>query len=715
MNERAAASALVDGADSQSLRARLDELLFALSHGFIDLPAEEISRGIEDGLGRIAELCGFLRGDVMQFSDDQASFSFTHRHSRAGASNGIPLGIERPTSTFAWSLAQLIARKPVQLDRDNLPPDAAAERAAMQLAGSRHIMSVPLSVAGRVIGAVGFQTKESIDPTLFRALCQAGEVFASALDRRRADDALRERMRFEEMLLALSTRFINTPVDELNAIIAAALAEIGEALAFDRVAVFELAGRRSHFALRHEWCAEDVETFSRSMTGMSVDEFGWPLTELREGRSVIFGADDMPADAPAARRVLSRDGTQLLVTIPLVVDGSVVGCMGFHKIRSALRPTEHELVGLRLLGEIVANALARHRAEQMRQQAFEEIARLKVRAEGERDYLREEIRSDGRLDTFVGSSPAIRRVLDLVDDVASTSAIVLICGESGVGKELVARAIHARSRRADGPLVKVNCASIPKELFESEFFGHVRGAFTGAHRDRVGRFELADRGTLFLDEVGEIPIELQAKLLRVLQEGELERVGDDRTRRVDVRVIAATNRNLSEEVNAGHFRADLFYRLSVFPVEVPPLRARAEDVLPLAEHFLRLHGRALGRSGLEIGPAQRGLLMAYNWPGNVRELSHVIERAVILSRQAPLRLELALNATEAPAVAPANGLYTEAQLRELERNNLIVALERASWRIAGPSGAAALLGISPSTLRDRMCSLDVRRPVQGAA
>jgi len=298
----------------------------------------------------------------------------------------------------------------------------------------------------------------------------------------------------------------------------------------------------------------------------------------------------------------------------------------------------------------------------------------------------------------------------MVDAVASTKATVLIHGESGVGKELIARAIHAKSTRSAGPLVKMNCASIPKELFESEFFGHVRGAFTGAQRDRVGRFELADRGTIFLDEVGELPLEMQSKLLRVLQESEFERVGDDRTRRVDVRVIAATNKNLEADVARGAFRPDLYYRLSVFPIEVPPLRARREDIIALAEFFLRRYCRELGRIPPTLTEAQRELLTGYEWPGNVRELENVIERAVILAQGGALRLDLALSiGSSVPAPATSERVLTDTELRTLERDNLVAALERVAWRVSDSGGAAELLGVRPSTLRDRMKALGIRR------
>jgi transcriptional regulator with GAF, ATPase, and Fis domain len=295
---------------------------------------------------------------------------------------------------------------------------------------------------------------------------------------------------------------------------------------------------------------------------------------------------------------------------------------------------------------------------------------------------------------------------------------VLILGESGVGKEMIARAIHDGSPRAGKSLVKVNCASIPKELFESEFFGHVKGAFTGAHRDRVGRLQLADGGTVFLDEVGEIPLDLQGKLLRALQEREFERVGDDRTVRVDVRVVAATNRNLDAEVKAGRFREDLYYRLGVFPIVVPPLRDRRQDIAPLAEHFLTRSCVDLGREPMRLSNQQVKQLMRHGWPGNIRELRNVIERAVILSNGGRARLDLAMPddsepdpiATAVPLQPNEGDFVTDAEMREREKTNLVVALRHANWRVWGPDGAAALLGIKPSTLTYRMKIFGIRKP-----
>jgi PAS domain S-box-containing protein len=361
----------------------------------------------------------------------------------------------------------------------------------------------------------------------------------------------------------------------------------------------------------------------------------------------------------------------------------------------------------------------RNRSEAKLREAYGEIARLKEELERERDYLREEVQVSMNFGRIIGESPALAAMLARIEAVADTPANVLIVGETGTGKELVAHAIHARSRRADAPLVKVNCASIPHELFESEFFGHAKGAFTGAYKDRVGRFQLADGGTIFLDEVGEIPLDLQGKLLRVLQERELERVGEDVTRQVDVRVIAATNRDLEKEVEAGNFREDLYYRLSVFPIQMPPLRKRGDDVIQLAVHFLEQVCREFGRPVPNFTQTQVDAMRNYAWPGNIRELKNVIERAVILSHGDTLQMDLSDNTGQSEEVllvpgarSVERGFLTEKELRLQQRENMRLALEYAGWRISGAGGAAELLGLKPTTLTDRMRGYGLAKPAE---
>ncbi|MER2510962.1 MAG: sigma 54-interacting transcriptional regulator [Nitrosomonas ureae] len=380
-------------------------------------------------------------------------------------------------------------------------------------------------------------------------------------------------------------------------------------------------------------------------------------------------------------------------------------------------PVEYTSTPIRENGELKGAVVVyrditeRRKNEQQRKAAYLEIKTLKKQLERERDYLRDEINITANFGEIIGESQALRRMLAQIEAVAKTSVSVLILGESGVGKEMIARAIHANSSRADKPLVKVNCASIPKELFESEFFGHVRGSFTGAHRDRVGRLHLAAGGTLFLDEVGEIPLDLQGKLLRALQEQEFERVGDDKTIKVDVRIVAATNRDLKAEVEAGRFRMDLYYRLSIFPVEVPPLWERIEDIGPLAIQFLKNVCQEFGRDSLKLTRQQLEQLSSYSWPGNIRELKNIIERAVILTKGQRLRLDLAMPdhiRSDRPINQPLvrseekAALLTDADFREREKINMIAVLKSTNWRISGTDGAAELLGVKPSTLAYRM-------------
>jgi formate hydrogenlyase transcriptional activator len=342
------------------------------------------------------------------------------------------------------------------------------------------------------------------------------------------------------------------------------------------------------------------------------------------------------------------------------------------------------------------------------------MERERAQLQAHNDYLWEEIRSEHNFGDIIGQSPGLQKVMQQIQLVAPTCSAVLVTGESGTGKELVARAIHDHSPRRGHVLIKVNCSAVPENLFESEFFGHMKGAFTGALKDKPGRFELADGGTLFLDEIGEVPLAMQAKLLRVLQEQELERVGDIRTRTVNVRIIAATSRDLKKEVDAGRFRQDLFYRLSVFPIEIPPLRERREDIPPLAAHFVMQSARRMSRSPPRVTESTMSQLTSYDWPGNVRELQNAIERAVILSQRGLLRFELAESkAIDTPCALTStvtkSALLTRDELKRQERESIATALKQTGGKVFGPGGAAELLGMKPTTLASRITALGLKR------
>lgn len=388
-----------------------------------------------------------------------------------------------------------------------------------------------------------------------------------------------------------------------------------------------------------------------------------------------------------------HDGTPFPVeftSTPIISGGSIIGAVVVFRDISQRMETEKQL-----------------------RDALKEVSELKARLEDENAYLQQEILIEQRYHGIIGESTAIKRIHQQIELVAQTEANVLITGESGTGKELIARAIHDASNRKDKPMIRVNCAAIPHELFESEFFGHIRGAFTGAVRDRIGRFELANGGTLFLDEVGEIPLELQSKLLRVLQEGQLERVGEEKTRNVDVRIIAATNKDLKKEAEAHHFREDLYFRLNVFPIHSPPLRERGNDITLLATHFLEQASQKFSKKECKLRQSDLKPLQTYNWPGNIRELQNVMERAAITSHQGRVTIDLPLTATTAEVATAKEspgeiGIIGDEEMQERVKRNMLAALEQCDWKLFGDDGAAALLKLKPTTLASRIKRLGLK-------
>jgi formate hydrogenlyase transcriptional activator len=441
----------------------------------------------------------------------------------------------------------------------------------------------------------------------------------------------------------------------------------------------------------------------------------WPRRGSRSGwildhRQPILTIDMRKGTQFFEHPALIKEGILAAVSVPLTVKGKILGTLNVGS-RERGRYGEAETALLAAIAEQVALAMENLLA-------YEQIAALKARLEQENQYLQEEVRSEAAFGDVVGKSPAILRVLAKVRMVAETDSTVLVTGETGTGKELIVRGIHGLSRRKDKIMVKVNCAALPAGVIESELFGHEKGAFTGALMRKVGRFELANRGTLFLDEVGDLPLDLQAKLLRVLQEGEFERVGGTQTFKVDVRLIAATNRDLEKAVAEERFRADLFYRLNVFPIVIPPLRQRLDDVARLARHFAMFYSSKMGKPIGALGPDILDRLTAYAWPGNVRELQNVIERAVILSPRGRFDLGDDLVAARpgpgasaaVTKAAPASAKLPPRSLEEVERAHIVSVLEQTAWRVSGDRGAARILGLKRTTLEARMKKLGIQRP-----
>ena len=516
----------------------------------------------------------------------------------------------------------------------------------------------------------------------------------TALNARAAEAAERSRT-----LLEINNAIITNLTREM--LFQAVAGSLRRVLAFDRSAIFLHDPEKRVLKLSVLESSLPSASFEVGLELASEDtHMGWvfqtqrPLLRRNLERERQFPSEDFNL----------ADGVRSLLIVPLVVRGKSVGTLGISS-RKENQYTESDAVFLQEVANQVALAI-----ENMR--AYEEIGALKARLERENVYLQEEIREEHNFTEMVGNSPALLAILRKVEQVAPADSTVLITGETGVGKELIARAIHARSARKDRPLVKVNCSAISGGLVESELFGHVKGAFTGAIERRVGRFELADGGSIFLDEIGELPPETQVKLLRVLQEHEFEPVGSSRTQRVDVRVIAATNRNIEEAVAAGRVRADLFYRLNVFPLHVPPLRERRADIALLANFFLSQYSKTLGRDIRAISKDTMEQLVAYHWPGNIRELQNIIERAVILCHGPELELGADLlqpspSPAGLPSPAPASPPST---LGDVERGHLLRVLTETDWVIEGPKGAARILGLHPNTLRSRLVKLGLKRP-----
>ena len=504
--------------------------------------------------------------------------------------------------------------------------------------------------------------------------------------------------RLQQWLRGLSARFIRLPASEIEAVIEAALGEIIEFLEVDRSTLFEFSSDGETLTATFSCAKEGLDPFPK---GTFRAELPWYYEKLSQGETLALNTlpDDLPPEASVEREYCLRVGLRSNLTIPVFVGGRPICALAIGTFGPAFPWRDVVVDRLRLAAEILAAALDRSRREQ-------EIEALRAVIEEEKLYLQEEIKADHDFENIVGSSAALRAALSRVERVAATGAAVLLLGETGTGKELLAHALHERSPRSSRALIKVNCAALPSSLIESELFGHTRGAFSGAIRAKKGRFALADRGTLFLDEIGDLDLGLQAKLLRVLQSGEFEPVGSEQTLRVDVRIIAATHRDLPGLVAGGHFREDLYHRLNAVPIVVPPLRERREDIPLLVWHFLARCEQEWGRRVDKVASPVMKELRSYSWPGNVRELKNVIERAVILSPHDHLQLD---PGSLGPA-AQSTTVRRDDALDTIQRAHIRRVLDECGWRINGPDNAAERLRIHPNTLRHRMKKLGIERP-----
>jgi formate hydrogenlyase transcriptional activator len=521
-------------------------------------------------------------------------------------------------------------------------------------------------------------------------------------EKKQVEQSLENRLRFEQLLSDLSARFVKIPPDRVDSEIEYGLRQVLEFFQVDRAGLMRSLPDKSGHQITHGVYGENVPSVP---VGVQLPRslYPWVYGKLVEKHEVVSFSrlDDLPPEANLDKQTYAKWGIRSVLDIPIITGGSVVHVIAINSVKSERVWPEELYPRLQLLGEIFVNALERKQIRLELEKRLQEIEELKQRLENENIYLHEEVKLLADHTDIVRQSLAMKKVLSQAEQVARTDSTVLIQGETGTGKELVARAIHRLSSRKDRLLVTINCASLPPTLIESELFGREKGAYTGALTKMIGRFEIADGSTLFLDEIGEIPLELQGKLLRVLEEGNFERLGSTNTRHVDVRIIAATNRDLGEEVKTGRFRKDLYYRLNVFPIAIPPLRERPEDIPLLVWAFIRMFQERMGKEIETVLKKTMEVLRSYSWPGNVRELKNVIEHAMILSNDKNLRVHL-----PRPWALERDAAQT---LQDMERRHILAVLEKTGWRLSGDGGAAEVLGLKRTTLRAKMKRLGIKR------
>jgi len=592
-------------------------------------------------------------------------------------------------------------------------PDFSRCRDAAMERGYASAVSIPMVSGSAPFGALSIYAKrpDAFNSEKLRMLKQLVEnltygilALRTGIERRRAEAALREnfaqlsRKNRYEAIVSRVTRSVHRSID-LQEVLENAVDSLNENIEkVKHVLIYIAEGSEAVVRAQRncpEWYIERAGRipYPRGLT--------WKV--ILEGKSVHCADIDLDRAMGQAGR---ETEIKSYLSMPIFFEGKAVGTL---HITSVYRNNfdEDEIKLLELVAQQIETAISNAQQAEALKKALSEVEELKNRLQAENIYLQEEIKTEYNFEEIIGESQLLKKLLVDLEKVAPTDAAVLILGETGTGKELIARAIHNLSHRRDRPLVKVNCGAISAGLVESELFGHEKGAFTGAVQQRIGRFEIADEGTIFLDEVGELPPETQVKLLRVLQEGEFERVGSSTPIKVNVRIIAATNKRLKEEIKSGSFRSDLFYRLSVFPLTVPSLKERKSDIPILANFFLAKFSKNMGKRIDGIADSSMERLMNYSWPGNIRELQNVIERAVVLAREPVIRIDESLEERTAPedAGAPESGT-----LEDVERAHIVRVLEDTNWVVHGKNGAALILGMNPDTLRSRMKKLGIKRP-----
>ncbi len=644
----------IQDANASDQNAGFVSLLGELSANLVNVPLESTDAVIESSMKKLVEFFEADRCHLGELSDDQSKITIPYFYSRTDIN--IPQITNVGEDYLSFVFESIKKDKLIAFSKSSeLPRHAKQERALINNMGIKSMLILPIKINNVVQFGFSLSTvtkhlqweKQSINRIKIVA-----NILANAIQRKIALKKLMEEKEWSEAVIQGMPQMTY---------------------------VFDLQGRMKRWNKNVEDLLEytSEEMFDRNIGDLASEE------DIERVNKTVQKIVEERKEYNVEYDLIAKSGKIL----PSYYGSGKVAEIGGE---------------LFIVGQTVDISEMKEAQKKISIQ-LKEIEILKDQLEAENIYLRQELRSVGSYDEIIGESDILKHLLYRVEQVAPMDTTVLLEGETGTGKELFARAIHQKSNRSNKPMITVNCASLPTSLIESELFGHEKGAFTGAHQKQIGRFELANNGTLFLDEVGEIPIELQAKLLRVLQEGEIERIGNSNTIKIDVRVIAATNRNLEQEILQGRFRKDLFYRLNVYPITISPLRERASDILYLVEHLVKKFNHKFGKNITRIPSKVMEQLKMYDWPGNVRELENIIERAMILSKPPILMVEKLKNPDQ-------NTKEKFQPLADLERDHIIKVLDQTLWRINGPKGAAQILDMHPETLRSRIKKFGIMRP-----
>jgi len=690
----------------QTLTEQLEfeQLIAGIASQLAQIGKKQLDDAINTTLEALGRFLKTERAFLAQFTHDGKSLY--HRSIWAAESIEVPSNLFKMdfAEDSPWLAQQLRLGKVINTGPGltDLPDESGNLRQSLELGGITSGVVVPIRVENKSIGMIGLDTvgqPREYPPPIVERLKILADMLGTTLQRIEADEINHELLEFEDLISKLSATFIHIEASEIDRNIERGLGLIVEFLELEFGNLIQSLPDQDIFTITHAFSKEGEKP---SPSIFKAAHFPWFAKKLLSRESFCFSNPrDLPKEAQAEKEYFIQAGIISGLVFPLEAAGIDPGAISLMSSKREHVWPEKLIQQYKIIVEVFSNALLRKQADDNITKAFTEIKQLKDRLEKENVYLREEIELKHQHDEIIGKSKPVMAMLNSAEQVAETDSTVLILGETGTGKELLANAIHRFSRRKGRTMIKVNCAALPATLIESELFGREKGAYTGSLSRQIGRFEIADGSTLFLDEIGELPFEVQAKLLRVLQEGQFERLGSPQTLSTDARIIASTNRDLAKSVAEGNFREDLYYRLNVFPVTVPPLRERSEDIPLLVWNFVKELESSMGKTIHQIPKKDLAALQQYTWPGNIRELKNVVENAMIVAKEKTLRI--------APPTRLDVKVKNPLKLEDVERKHIGDVLKRTSWRVSGHNGAAELLGLKPTTLESRMKKLGIVR------